>query len=82
MEPDFIDDMEMRVPEIDPSNLIDLDLDDDDGDPNLLGDVQPDGFIQLEQHQDDQLDREDTGQQWDPGTNVGQYISRRRGETF
>ena len=74
--------MEMRVPEIDPSNLIDLDLDDDDGDPNLLGDVQPDGFIQLEQHQDDQLDREDTGQQWDPGTNVGQYISRRRGETF
>lgn len=82
MEPDFIDDMEMRVPEIDPSNLIDLDLDDDDGDPNLLGDVQPDGFIQLEQLQDDQLDREDTGQQWDPGTNVGQYISRRRGETF
>lgn len=74
--------MEMRVPEIDPSNLIDLDLDDDDGDPNLLGDVQPDGFIQLEQHQDDQLDREDTGQQWDPGTNVGQYISRRRGEKF
>ena len=74
--------MEMRVPEIDPSNLIDLDLDDDDGDPNLLGDVQPDGFIQLEQLQDDQLDREDTGQQWDPGTNVGQYISRRRGETF
>lgn len=78
MEPDFIDDIDMYVPEIDPENLIDLE---DDGGENLCGDVQSNGScIELEQLQDVQC--EDAKQLWDPGMNVGQHVSRRRGKLF
>ena len=80
MEPDFIDNIDLYVPGIDPENLIDLE-DEDDGDANLCGDVQLNGScIELEQLQD--VQSEDAKQLWDPGMNVGQHVSRRRGKGF